>query len=360
MFLKVCFSIAQESRPEEKPTIPLEQFVGYYYVGVKPNKPFFKSRWYIKDEQLYVIYDSDRDRKLEPYKNGKLKPTIFLSEEDVQITEKDSTYYLVLNFENEKLESFKVIRPGSKLPTDLYGYRNDKLNELAVDTESSLIYHYATAHFNFYYSALDSDLIPQLGNHPGKKYYDLMRAFNLDSISTTNIRIYPGSAIYHNAVLSPGAPSWQRGRAWTKNEIRMVSPIIAQRETRENIQINNMVLHEFIHCLHLNLVKNGTRVPGWLWEGLAMYKGCCRWTTSPKELDYIKNKKYPSLRQIQNDRSYQMKYDLGYYLVEFLDQKYEWTNVLKLINKNGDIKKALNISVKDFQEEFYRYLEAKY
>ena len=362
VFIALGFSLAQQptSIPHSDTQIPLEQFVGYYHVGVKPNKPFFMSRWYLKDGKLFTIYDSDRDRELIPYINGKLNPTIFLSEEDVEITEKDSTYYLVLNFEDDRLKSFKVIRPRSEWPTDLYGYRIDQYDKLAIDTESSLTYRYETEHFRFASSPMDTAQIPELGAYLEREYERLLQEFRIESLPITNIRIYPDYTTYHNAVLTPNAPKWQRGRVWDVDEIRMLSPITAEKVTGEQVEINGVVLHEFIHCLHLNLIKNGTRVPGWLWEGIAMYKGCCNWVGNPNELTYIQQGKRPSLKQIERDRAHEIKYDLGYFMIEYLDKTYGWEKILQLIDNNGDIEDALNISRKEFQAEFYDFIEDNY
>lgn len=346
------------SQPATLP--PLDQYVGYFDVGVKPNKPFFRSRWYLKDDRLFVIYDSDIDRELIPYADGKLSPTIFLSEEDVKITEPDSTYYLVLNFENEQLKSFRVIRPRSEWSNDLYGYRNEKLSDQAIDTESELNYSFKTDHFEFEYSALDTTLIPEVAMALEKNFEALTTDFEIDDFPTTTIRIYPDLATYHNAVLTPGAPQWQMGRAWDENEIRMLSTVVAEQIREEEIDCSEMILHEFIHCLHLSLIPDTQNPPGWLWEGIATYKGCCTWTDNPYDLEYMQQGKYPSIRQIEKDRTSEMKYTLGSYLTAFIEGKYGWEAVMSLIKTNGDIKQSLNISVKDFQKEFYSDLEKRF
>ncbi len=356
-FTGLQFSRAQST--DRTKVIPLEQFVGYYDVGVKPNRPFFKSRWYLRDGKLFTIYDSDRDRIFEPYKGGRLKPTIFLSEEEVSVTDEDSTYYQVLNFENDQLKSFRIIRPRSEWPTDLYGYRNEKLSKLAIDTEHALVYNHSTEHFRFHYSAIDTAVVPLLAQLLEERYTSLIESFQIKEMPITTLRIYPDQDTYHNAVLTPGAPGWQMGRAWDHDEIRMLSLVVARKITGEDMDLKALVVHEFVHCLHLNLIGEGTRAPGWLWEGVAMYKGCCDWT-DVKSLDYLKKGKFPSLRQIERDRSFQMKYDLGYYIIEFIDLEYSWDKVLQLIISNGDIRKTLNLTTRAFETRFYAFLSAKY
>lgn len=337
-----------------------EQLVGYYDVGVKPNRPFFKSRWYMKAGKLFCIYDSDRDREVTLYENGKLNSTIFFEEANVPQIEGDSNYYLIINMEAGKMKSFKVKRPRSDWPTDLYAYRNDKLDRLAVNTEASLTNHKHTDHFSIFYSDKDQKFISSLTQVLEERYSSILEAFNIDSLAKTTVRIYPELSTYHNAVLTPGAPSWQMGRVWDANEIRMLSPNTAQELNQEIMETSEMVLHEFIHSVHLNLISDGTRVPGWFWEGLALYKGCCKWLESPYELGYMKKKKYPSLNQIINDRSQELKYDLGYYLIGYIDTQFGWDKVLELIKTNVDLKSTLGMTPKQFEKGFYAFLEEEY
>ncbi|MEL7002060.1 MAG: hypothetical protein AAFN93_04900 [Bacteroidota bacterium] len=358
--INVALAIEAYSQKSEPDIIPLQNFTGYYAVGVKPNKPFFRSRWYLRDNQLYTIYDSDEDRLLEPYEDGQLKYNIFLNEEDVPEVLDDTTYYLVLNFKEEVLESFKVLRPRKDWPTDLYGYRISKLDDLAVDTEEKLTQQLITDHFRFEYSNQDSSIIAGMAETLEERYKVLLSDFELSSLTTTKVRIYPDKPTYNNAVLTPNAPIWQMGRVWDNNEIRMLSPISAQNLTGEKMEINLLTLHEFVHAIHLNLIEDGITVPGWLWEGLAMYKGCCQWTNNPFELDYMKKGKFPSLAQIEKDRSNEMKYDLGYYLIKYIDEKYGWSKVLALIKSNGNLKSALGIPQKQFEKGFYADLKRQY
>ncbi|MEM6816299.1 MAG: hypothetical protein AAF600_18220 [Bacteroidota bacterium] len=349
-----------QAQPNSPVPTSLEELVGYYDVGIKPNKPFFKSRWYLRDSKLYTIYDSDQDNLFEPFENGKLKSHIVLNEADLPADLNDTTYYLVLNFQDKKLQSFKVIRPRKEWPTDLYGYRNEKLSKLAVDTERELTRVEESVHFRIRYSTQDEAIVPGIVQTLENRYYDLLQDFKIDRLPVTIINIYPDLKTYHNAVLTPGAPSWQMGRVWDKNEIRMLSPLTAQDITGEKMNINEIVIHEFVHSLHLNLIKDGTRVPGWFWEGLALYKGCCQWTETPFELDYMKRKKYPSLNKIEKDRTSQMKYDLGFYIVEFVDKNYGWSKILELIQTNGNLKLTLGLKESQFEKELYEYLAAEY
>jgi hypothetical protein len=259
---------------------------------------------------------------------------------------------ITFDFKDDKAISFKVARPRDKWPTDLFGERIASLDKYAIDTEERLTNTLTSSHFEVQFSNNDSVVVRDIISSLEAKYDALIQSFELNSTTIISIKIYPDIETYHNAVLTPGAPAWQMGRAWTKREIRMLSPKVAQQISNESQNAGEIVLHEFVHCLHLHLVKSATRVPGWLWEGVAMYKGCCRWA-EPKDLDYMKKKKYPSLKQIEQDRTYQKKYELGYALIEFIDKTYGWEKVLELMKRNGDIKAVLGMSVKEFERAFY-------
>ena len=99
----LAISCALSVNAQKNSKVDIEALVGYYNVGVKPKKPFFRSRWYMKDKELYTIYDSDQDRLLKLYQDGKLRHNIIFNEDDVPEVRDDTTYYLILTLENNKL-----------------------------------------------------------------------------------------------------------------------------------------------------------------------------------------------------------------------------------------------------------------
>ena len=336
---------------------PLSQFIGYYNVGVKPNEPFFKSRSYLKDGELYTIYDSDIDRKFEPYSNGKLSYNVVYHEDDLpDISESDTTYYVVLTFKNEKLEEFKVIRPRKEWQTDLYGYRIHDLNELAINTEEQMTEELIIDNFRFIYSKMDELFVKNFSTKIQSLHNELLTDFKSEPIPVTTYKLYPNLASYHNGVLTPNAPDWQKGRVWTENEIKLVSPTYLETELNEPIK-DDLLIHEYVHIIHWNKVGDPRYIPKWLWEGVALYKGCCAWEDIDR-LEFVKKEKFPSLKEINWNGEFQ--YQLGYYLVEFIDTKWGWEMVIELMAKNGNIKEALGLSEKAFEKEFYNHLKKDY
>lgn len=70
LFISIsCYSQPVNNEVSKKRR-PLDHFVGYYDVGIKPNKPFFKSRWYIRNGKLFAIFDADQDREIDPFNSN--------------------------------------------------------------------------------------------------------------------------------------------------------------------------------------------------------------------------------------------------------------------------------------------------
>lgn len=357
LFLLLSHNLFSQDIKEAYETRPLSQFVGYYNVGIKPNKPFFKSRWYLKDGALYTIYDSDIDRKFEPYSGGKLSYNVVYDEKDLpEIKESDTTYYVVLTFKKDRLEQFKVIRPRKEWPTDLYGYRIPELDELAVNAEKQMTQELRTDNFRFIYSRKDDLFVKSFSSKIESLYNRLLDEFRSEPLPVTTYKLYPDLESYHNGVLTPGAPEWQKGRVWTENEIKLVSPTYLETELNEPIS-DDLLIHEYVHIIHWNKFGDPGNIPKWLWEGVALYKGCCAWDDID-QLDYLKKEKFPSLKKINWNGEFQ--YQLGYYLIEFIDAKWGWEKVIELMTNNGDIEVTLSLSVKTFEKEFYDYLKNEY
>jgi hypothetical protein len=213
-----------------------------------------------------------------------------------------------------------------------------------------------TENFKFVFNQQDESFVSHFSQKIETARPQLLEDFELQDVPTTIFKIYPSLDTYHNGVLTPGAPESQKGRVWTENEIKLVSQSYLKAEKGEVIS-DDLLIHEFIHILHWNKIGEVNAIPKWLWEGVALYKGCCSWG-NVEELEYLKEGDYPSIREINWNS--EMQYELGYYIIEYVIKQWHWDNVLQLIESNGDIKNSLGISAKKFEEQFYQYLEDEY
>ena len=79
-----------------------------------------------------------------------------------------------------------------------------------------------------------------------------------------------------------------------------------------------------------------------------------------KKINYVLNRKIPSLKALNKGSHYTMNYDLGYSFIEYIRSRWGFDSVIQLIRTNGSIRKTLGISNQEFQEDWYTFIYATY
>lgn len=131
-------------------------------------------------------------------------------------------------------------------------------------------------------------------------------------------------------------------------------------------------VHEFAHTVTLKLLidqepqpldsakfdKKFATLPVWLWEAVAIYEA--NQAHNPLSFQYMRNGQYPSLQEL-NQRSKGAKiYDVGYTLVEFIENKWGHDKLIKLILEYGNVQKVLDVSEDEFSKQWNEFVRAKY
>ncbi|OIV42753.1 DUF6055 domain-containing protein [Flavobacterium johnsoniae] len=134
-------------------------------------------------------------------------------------------------------------------------------------------------------------------------------------------------------------------------------------------------LHEFTHCIQLNILINkaketiitqdrltfekefdkkfGTEYPRWLWESISIFEAKEVNTLSVK---YAKSKNL-TLEELNNSNQI---YNIGYTIIEYVTSKWGKDIVPQLISSFGDIEKTLKITPEEFEKGWIAFLEKKY
>lgn len=332
-------SIAQP-HPESMAT-DFSKYAGFYNVGTKPGKSRFMARIYLDGERLMFSAPGGADSQISGYVGN-------------HRFEGSDGYTIQFKVKTNTVESFTLYRPRRDWSTDLYGTRNSELDKLAESKQLALTEQLTTEHFTLRYTVTDTANAISIATNLEEKFENIISKFQVSEMPKVTVNIYPGFESYHLAVLSPGAPEWQRGMAWAANDIRMVSPEALDGSEREMARTGAAV-HEFVHCVNMYLVNNVV-FPRWLWEGVAMYVGCCQFY-QPDELEYLRAGKRPSL---DSNKHPERAYELGYFVVEYIESEFGWQAVMDLIKAGGDTRKVFQKTPSQFEKGFYDYLEIKY
>jgi len=119
------------------------------------------------------------------------------------------------------------------------------------------------------------------------------------------------------------------------------------------------VHHEFAHVALLFVNPNFSNNPRWLWEAVALYES--GEFIDPKDVNFMYLGDYPTIEELDMDYNDGVKiYRVGYVLLEYIIETWGMEKVIELINSNGDLENDLGVTVANFEQNWYQYIEDKY
>lgn len=132
--------------------------------------------------------------------------------------------------------------------------------------------------------------------------------------------------------------------------------------------------HEFTHCVQLNILIHEEarkkpitddaqfdkdfeikfkKYPQWFWEALSDYEANM---VNSLSVNYgIKNK--PTLQELNNSNQI---YNVGYTIIEYFVAKYGKEKLPEFIKSYCNFQQVLGVSEKDFETEWYKFVDEKY
>lgn len=213
-----------------------------------------------------------------------------------------------------------------------------------------------TERFNIHYTDLDKGNIDVVVDSLNANYERIIKSLQSSDMPIVNVHYYKNIEQLKLAVIDvePNLPDFAIGLAISPSEIHLLSPNHPDLEFQYMI-INT--IHEFTHCVTLNLNPNFANNPRWLWETIAVH--AARNRPQPKNLDYLVSNNPPSLSELSlftNTYIYEVGYFIGEYLVETFGE-----NVLnELIVNNGNIQETLHMNDEEFTQAWLEFVKIKY
>jgi hypothetical protein len=77
---------------------------------------------------------------------------------------------------------------------------------------------------------------------------------------------------------------------------------------------------------------------------------------NPKEIDVIKNRKFPRFATLSNG----LEHELGYVIIETIQDLWSFAKVVELIKNRGDVPIVFQMSQEDFEAKIYEHIYTKY
>jgi hypothetical protein len=225
-------------------------------------------------------------------------------------------------------------------------------------TNADQTLEYTSAHFKFHLTEFDHSNIASIAQHLENNYSRVTADLSASNLPVINIQFYSNQSALHQTLNYPYSPAWLVGAATARDQIHMMSPN-APNLNRAFEEMLTILVHEFTHCVTLNIAPRSSNNPRWLWEGVALYEA--GQFVHPNRLAYLVNGNPPTLAGLNaNWQTNTHIYDVGFLLIEYIVAKWGKEKLVNLITALGDIQTVLGISVAAFESGWFEFVRAKY
>ena len=221
----------------------------------------------------------------------------------------------------------------------------DNNNFTPNDPVNPIPYPYNSAHFTFYYTSYDSLFMPEISDTLENNYERILADLLTDTVLKTSIHFYATQQELFDAVrhVIPNPPSFMIGASTAKDTIHMMAP---KHPSYQYEYMLIVLIHEFTHCVTLNMNPAFANNPRWLWESVALFEA--GQFVHPNQLPYMVNHTPPTLAQLNSFSNTQI-YEVGYLLAEYIVLNWDRQHLKDMIMTNGNIQQVLGVNTAQFQ-----------
>ncbi|MGH7455079.1 MAG: hypothetical protein ACRENG_27235, partial [bacterium] len=138
-------------------------------------------------------------------------------------------------------------------------------------TNADQTLEYSSAHFKFHLTEFDHANIASIAQHLENNYSRVTGDLSASNLPIINIQLYSNQSALHQTLNFPNSPAWLVGAATARDQIHMMSPN-APNLNRAFNEMLTILVHEFTHCVTLNIAPSSGNNPRWLWEGVVLYQ----------------------------------------------------------------------------------------
>lgn len=214
-------------------------------------------------------------------------------------------------------------------------------------------YPYNSAHFRFYYTSYDSLSIKAISDSVEGKYSEFLSDLQTDFNVKVNVHFYKTHEELEEAA-GFSLPLWTVGLPTAKDQIHMISP---KHPDQDYSYMIVALIHEFAHCVTLNINASFGNRPRWLWESIASYEA--GQFVHPSLLPYMVQHNPPTLDEL-NSVSNTRIYEVGYLLAEYIVLNWSSQHLRDLIVNNGNITQTLGTTTAEFEAGWFSFVRERY
>jgi hypothetical protein len=216
---------------------------------------------------------------------------------------------------------------------------------------------YTSAHFTFFYTALDSANIDAIARAAEAEHARILHDLGAETMPAVQVHFYADHQGLEAAVApAVGAiPSWASGLATAQDQIHLMSPNHPAYAPFDRMVVN--LVHEFAHCVSIRVNPRIPNNPRWLWESLAIYES--GQFVDPRTLAYMTGGRPPAFAAL-NGFDNTLVYDVGFTIAAFIVSKGGPAALDDLLRNNGDVGATFGMTLDAFERDWYAFVRGRY
>lgn len=208
-------------------------------------------------------------------------------------------------------------------------------------------------HFVVYFNYNDRRCIKDILDTLESNYSRIISDLNPNTpLPIIKIIIYPDIFEFRKKLNIPEEFVWSVGTSIGNDEIHIVSPLNPGIKHSYK-SILHVLIHEFTHCVCLNISKYIHKNCAWLSEGIALYEA--KQFRKPYKIN-----KCVTLFQLNDIKRDPAIYIFGYTLIEYIVKNWGIQVLKELIKYDGNTVLALGISESALELGYFKYLNKAY
>jgi hypothetical protein len=214
---------------------------------------------------------------------------------------------------------------------------------------------HASPHFQIHHTSIDSTNVTTIAERLEAQHSRITADLGVSVTPIIDVFLYPDRASFASAVsavIGP-LPSFATGAITSSTRVHILSPNLASVWQFDEAMTST--IHESAHCISLALNPGFANNPRWLWEAVAVFEA--GQFVDPRTVTELRS---PLTFVALNSFDTTTIYRVGYVMAEFVTVEWGRAGLVSLIQANGNLERAFQISEKVFLERWRLFLQNRY
>ena len=117
------------------------------------------------------------------------------------------------------------------------------------------------------------------------------------------------------------------------------------------------IVHEFAHCVSLQVNSTIANSPRWLWETVAIFEAGD--FVNPRSVTWLSNGPPPTMARLNGFDNTDI-YSVGFVLGEFIVSRWGRDGLIGLIRANGNTAAVTGLTESEFLQAWYGFVRTRY